>query len=47
MIQAQINDLKIQFPFLSFSSLYIVPLFFMLKKNCNSLLEKSKGEKNS
>jgi len=35
VIQAQINDLKIQFPFLNFSSLYIVPLFFyvFLKKN--------------
>jgi hypothetical protein len=32
MIQAQINDLKIQFPFLSFSSLYIFSFFSCWKK---------------
>jgi hypothetical protein len=31
VIQTRINDLKIQFPFLSFSSSYIVPFFFMFK----------------
>jgi hypothetical protein len=43
VIQTQINSLKFQFPFLSFSSSYIVPFFFMFNFFCNSPLEIEMG----